>query len=174
MRYYRSQSLSQKERTYQFLYLVSMLLLTQLLLGLIFLSSYQSPFSQTTVLDAQLVEQYNQFNDLQKTVEPVMKETFQKISQLQATSPQPQVEDDLARRIDAVASFFSHTNSYDPRKEGYRQIANFYQMYFEDKKIVGRKTENTEQFRKEFEECSIGFKDKKQQLIQRKNMQLAK
>lgn len=171
---YRSPSLSQKERTYQFLYLVIMLLLTQVLLGFIFLSSYHSPFSQIALLDAQLLEQQKQFNEQQKAVEPLIIETFQKISQLQAVSPQPQVEDDLTRRIHDVTSFFNDTSSYDPRKEGYRQIGSFYQMYFEDKKIVARKMENTQQFRKDFEECTIGFKDKEQQLIQRKNMQLTK
>lgn len=170
----RSQSLSQRERIYQFLYLVLMLVLTQIALGLLFLSSYHSPFSQIALLDAQLLEQQKQFNEQQKAVEPFVIEAFQKISQLQAVSPQPQLENEIVRGIHGVSNFFGSTTCCDPRKEGYRQLGDFYEMYFEDKKIAARKTENIQQFRKDFEECTIGFKDKEQQLIQRKNIQLAR
>ncbi|MBB1149219.1 hypothetical protein H4K35_03575 [Myroides sp. NP-2] len=171
---YQTKTLAQKEHTYQFLYLLFLLLLTQLILGLIFLSSYQSPFSTIALMDAELLEQKNLFNAKQKEVEPFVVETFQKISELKENMPQPQVENDLLRRMETMAHFFNHSNSYDPRKEGYRQIGDFYQMYFEDKKIQARKSENIQHFRKEFEECSIGFKDKEQQLIQRKNIQMSR
>lgn len=60
------------------------------------------------------------------------------------------------------------------RKEAYLQIANFYKMYFEDKKIAAKRTENIRLFEQQFQECSIGFKDKEQELTQKKNAMLAR
>ena len=47
-------------------------------------------------------------------------------------------------------------------------------MYFEDKKIAAKKTENIKLFEQQFEECSIGFKEKEQQLAQKKNAIIAR
>ncbi|MBB1139391.1 type VI secretion system transmembrane protein TssO [Myroides sp. WP-1] len=165
------QTLSRGEKMYQFLYLLGMLVLSQALLGVICLRNYRSPFSQSALLDSQLLEQNNKFNKQQKLVEPLVESAFHKINILNDTSPQPQVENDVITSINAVANSFANTAIYDPRKEAYMQISYFYQMFFEDKKIAAKKTENTLQFSKQFEECSIGFKDKEQQLNQRKNMQ---
>ena len=167
----RKQSLSPVEKIYQLLYLLGILVLSLVLLGFICFGNSRSPFAQATILDTQLLEQQNRFRAHQKLVQPLVESTFHKINQLEFVSPQPQVENDILTNINAVANSFANTNIYDPRKEVYLQISYFYQMFFEDKKIAAKKTENTQQFLKQFEECSIGFKDKEQQLIQQKNAQ---
>ena len=77
-------------------------------------------------------------------------------------------ENNIVYGINDVVSFFQNgENINDIRKDAYPQIAKFYKMYFNDKKIVSSKTENIKSFEKQFDECSIGFKEKKSQLFQR-------
>lgn len=169
-----TQILSRKERIYHFLYLTIMVIFAQILLVYACLDGFRSPFSQVIILDTQMLEQKTRFNEQQKNVEPLLSLVFQKINTLECRSPQPQVENDIFMNINNVANCFGDKTIYDPRKEAYKQISYFYQMYFEDKKILAKKRENTQQFVKQFEECSIGFKEKEQQLIQRKNRQLTR
>ncbi|MCC9043541.1 type VI secretion system transmembrane protein TssO [Myroides sp. M-43] len=168
------QSLSKTERRYQFFYLVAMLVVSLILLGIVFLRGFNSPFSNQTVLEIQMLEQKYKFIEQQNIVEPLLESTFNKVSILSFETPQPFVENDITNSINEVANSFANVPIYDPRKEAYIQIGYFYKMYFEDKKIIAKKSENIKLFRKQFEECSIGFKDKEQQLVQRRNALLAR
>jgi hypothetical protein len=89
-------------------------------------------------------------------------------------SLQPFAENDIENSINNVANSFGNTEVYDTRKDAYLQIAQFYKMFFEDKKIAAKKTENIKLFQQQFEECSIGYKDKEQQLAQKKNAILSR
>lgn len=169
-----NQSLSKVERRYQFFYLVIMLVVILFLLSLLCLRGFNSPFSNETALDIQMLEQKYKFIEQQNTVEPLLESTFNKISILKFETPQPFVENDITNNINEVANSFANVPIFDPRKEAYIQIGYFYKMYFEDKKIMAKKSENIKLFRRQFEECSIGFKDKEQQLVQRKNALLTR
>ena len=79
-------SLSKRERRYQFFYLLGMLLVVLLVSGFVFLRKFQSPFTQTDVMDIQLLAQKNKFSEQQKIVEPLLKNTFTKISILKVES----------------------------------------------------------------------------------------
>ena len=161
-------SLSKRERRYQFFYLLGMLLVVLLVSGFVFLRKFQSPFTQTDVMDIQLLAQKNKFSEQQKIVEPLL------ISILKVEKPQPFVENDIKSSINDLANYFQSNEVFDTRKNDYLQIAKFYRMYFEDKKIAAKKTENIKLFEQQFEECSIGFKEKEQQLAQKKNAIIAR
>ena len=167
-------SLSKRERRYQFFYLLGMLLVVLLVSGFVFLRKFQSPFTQTDVMDIQLLAQKNKFSEQQKIVEPLLKNPFTKISILKVEKPQPFVENDIKSSINDLANYFQSNEVFDTRKNDYLQIAKFYRMYFEDKKIAAKKTENIKLFEQQFEECSIGFKEKEQQLAQKKNAIIAR
>lgn len=167
-------SLSKRERRYQFFYLLGMLLVVLLVSGFVFLRKFESPFTQTDVMDIQLLAQKNKFSEQQKIVEPLLKNTFTKISILKVEKPQPFVENDIKSSINDLANYFESNEVFDTRKNDYLQIAKFYRMYFEDKKIAAKKTENIKLFEQQFEECSIGFKEKEQQLAQKKNAIIAR
>ena len=92
-------SLSKRERRYQFFYLLGMLLVVLLVSGFVFLRKFQSPFTQTDVMDIQLLAQKNKFSEQQKIVEPLLKNTFTKISILKVEKPQPFVENDIKSSI---------------------------------------------------------------------------
>ena len=167
-------SLSKQERRYQLFYLIIMLFLTLLVMGILTLRNVDSPFSQPDILEIQMLSQKNKFSDQAKIVSPLLESTFRKINILKLEMPPPFVENDIKNNINEVANSFENTNIYDPRKEAYFQIAQFYKMFFEDKKIAAKKTENIHLFEKQFEECAIGFKDKEQQLAQKTNAILSR
>ncbi|HZH72127.1 MAG TPA: type VI secretion system transmembrane protein TssO [Mariniphaga sp.] len=167
-------SLSSREKQYQFVYLLGMLILAIVLFCTIFLRRFESPFSESNTLETQMLEQKNKFAQQQSLVAPLLETSYRKISILQLETPQPFAENDIKNSINDVANSFENTTIYDTRKEGYLQIAQFYKMYFEDKKIAAKKAENITLFEKQFEECSIGFKDKEQQLSQKQNAMLSR
>jgi len=84
------------------------------------------------------------------------------------------LENEIRYSINDIANIFETVNITDPRKESYKQIAQFYKMYVEDKNIAGKKNENIKIFTKQFEDCSIGFKERKNQKLQRDNALLMK
>jgi hypothetical protein len=167
-------SLSKREKRYQFIYLLGMSMLAALVFGIIIFRKFGSSFSGTDTLEIQMLEQKNKFAQQQLVVFSLLKTSYKKISILKQQTPQPFAENDIKNSINDVANCFENVNIYDTRKEGYLQIAQFYKMYFEDKKIAAKKSENITLFQKQFEECSIGFKDSEQQLSQKKNAMLSR
>lgn len=161
-------TLSKKERHYQFLYLIVMLFAALIFLGIIFLKGYDSPFSDEDIVSVQSLEEKAKFDQKQKQSFKVLDSTFSMINRLTDEGPQPFEENNIVYGINDVVSFFQNgENINDIRKDAYPQIAKFYKMYFNDKKVVSSKTENIKSFEKQFDECSIGFKEKKSQLFQR-------
>lgn len=167
-------SLSKQERRYHLVYLISILFLTIFVMGVLILKKVDSPFSQADILEIQMLSQKNKFSDQAKIISPLLESTFRKINILKLETPQPFAENDIKNSINEVANSFENTTIYDPRKEAYFQIAQFYKMFFEDKKIAAKRAENIQLFEKQFEECSIGFKDKEQQLAQKTNAILSR
>ncbi|SMP35916.1 type VI secretion system transmembrane protein TssO [Chryseobacterium profundimaris] len=161
-------TLSKKERHYQFLYLILMLFAALIFMGIIFLRGFQSPFSDNDIVSIQMLEEKAKFDLKQKQSFKVMDSTFSMINKLTDEAPQPFVENNIMYGINDVAGYYQNGNNInDIRKEAYPQIAKFYKMYFNDKKIISSKTENIKNFEKQFDECSIGFKEKRSQLFQR-------
>jgi len=160
-------SLSKKEKHQHFFYLLLLLGAAIIILGFIFFRNYQSPFSSEASYEMQLLEQKNKFASLQEEISPLLHKTFDKIDGLQLKSLQPYVETDIENNINQIANASNNDKISDPRKESFLQIARYYKMYFDDKKIAAKKTENILLFEKQFTECSIGFKEREQQLAQK-------
>ncbi|MFC3161043.1 hypothetical protein SAMN05443633_101121 [Chryseobacterium arachidis] len=160
-------TLSKKEKHYQFLYLILMLFAAIIFLGILFLKGFESPFSDEDVISIQSLEEKAKFDQKQKFTFKLLDSTFSQIDRLKDEAPQPFVENNIMNGINDVANQLANDNTTDIRKDAYPQIAKFYKMYFDDKKVISSKTENIKSFEKQFEECSIGFKEKKSQLFQR-------
>ncbi|MNK65088.1 hypothetical protein D3C87_843740 [compost metagenome] len=166
--------LSNKEKRYYFLYLLGLLFFAVLLLSVIILYRYESPFNNSDILAIQTLEEKVKFDDRQKIAQPVVDSTFNKIEKVSAENQNPLLENEIRYSINDIANIFETVNITDPRKESYKQIAQFYKMYVEDKNIAGKKNENIKIFTKQFEDCSIGFKERKNQKLQRDNALLMK
>jgi hypothetical protein len=162
-------TLSKKEKHYQFLYLLLMLFAGIIFLGIIFLKGFESPFSDSDTLAVQNLEQKAKFDRQQKLVQPVLDSTFAKITRLTDEGGQSFEENEIMTKINDVENSFNNTDVSDIRRDAYPQIAHFYKMYFDDKKRISAETDNIKKFEKQFEDCSIGFKETKSQLMQRQN-----
>ena len=161
-------SLSRKEKHQHFFYLLLLLVAGAVLLYFIFLRQFASPFGNNIGFEMQLLEQKKQFEKMQADIQPFLEKTFNKIDALPPSGLQAFTEADIKNSINQIANASENDKVQDIRKESYLQIAQFYKIYFEDKKIAGKKADNILLFEKEFTECNIGFKDKETQLAQKK------
>jgi len=162
-------TLSKKEKRYQFVYLIFMLMAALILLSIIFLKTFASPFSDADVFSLETLDQKAKYNERQKLMIPIIDSTFNSISKLTAEMPQPLEENEIKYKINDINGAYDNVNVNDLRKEGYHQIAAFYTMYFVDKKNVSKITDDIKAFEKQYEDCTIGYKDRKRDLIQRTN-----
>ncbi|PKF73785.1 type VI secretion system transmembrane protein TssO [Chryseobacterium sp. PMSZPI] len=162
-------TLSKKERHYQFFYLILMLVTAMIFLGVIFLKGFESPFSDEDVRGIQNLEQKVEFEQHQKIVIPIMDSTYTLISKLTDETPQPFVENNIIVGVNDLANYFNGYDVVDIRKDAYPQIAKFYKMYFDDKKVISTTSEDIKKFEKQVEDCRIGFKDKQNKLYEREN-----
>ncbi|GAB0156695.1 hypothetical protein CHRYSEOSP005_19620 [Chryseobacterium sp. Alg-005] len=160
-------TLSKKEKHYQFFYLILMLIAAIIFLSIIFLKGYKSPFSDEDIVSIRYLEQKAKFDQQQKFTQRLQDSTFAQIQKLTDEVPQPFVENNIMYGINDIANYYQSNDITDIRKDAYPQIAKFYKMYFEDKKIISTTTEDIKEFEKQVEECRIGFKDKQNQLFQR-------
>lgn len=162
-------TLSKKEKRYYFIYLLGMLLLALIFLCIIFLSKLESPFVHSDALAIKTLQEKSFFDNRQQAIQPTVDSTFIKLKKLSTDNPQPVEENELKYEINDIKNAFSDINTIDTRKDNYVQIAKFYKMYYDDKKIIVKKNENVKSFTKQYEECTIGMKDMQQQISQRKN-----
>lgn len=160
-------TLSKKERHYQFFYLILMLVTAMFFLGIIFLKGFVSPFSDEDIRGIQNLEEKAEFEQHQKVVLPIMDSTYTMISKLTNEAPQPFVENNIQVGINDLNSYFNGYDVTDIRKDAYPQIAKFYKMYFEDKKVISTTSEDIKKFDKQVEDCRIGFKNKQNRLYER-------
>lgn len=164
-------TLSKKERHYQFLYLIAMLVAALLFLGILFLKGFESPFSDEDIVSVQNLEEKAKFDQKQKLSFKTLDSTFSMINRVTDQPVEPFTESNIIYGTNDVANYFqSGDNIIDIRKDAYPQIAKFYKMYYDDKKIISSKTENIKNLERQAEECSIGFKEKKSQLFQKATM----
>jgi len=167
-------TLSKREQQYQFTYLLAMALLV-IGAGIYLISRrFATPLSGNDVLEIQMLAERNKFSRQQYLVFPLIHNAYKKIHILNDSDLHPFAAHDIKNSINAIANSFENSGIYDSRKEGYIQMAQFYKMYLEDKIIAVKKMENITLFEKQYEECAIGFKDKEQQLAQKKNAILSR
>lgn len=162
-------TLSKKEKRYQFVYLILMLITALLLFSILFLKNYTSPFSSSSeFISLETLDQKAKFDERQKVMQVIVDSTFSKIQNLTTEMPQPVEENEIKYDINDINGAFQNHNTNDLRKEGYPQIAMFYMMHFYDKKNVSKISEDIKKFEKQYEDCTIGYREKKQNLLQRK------
>lgn len=155
-------SLSKREKRYEFIYLIGLLVLTVVVLGAVVLHKFDSPFAKNVTLENQMLEQKRKFAKQQDLVAPLLEETYAKISILKREMPQPFIENDIKSSINEIANSFENIDVFDTRKAGYLQIAEFYKMFYTDKIIITKLGEDIELFERQFEECAIGLEGIKQ------------
>ncbi|MFV0531925.1 MAG: type VI secretion system TssO [Flavobacteriales bacterium] len=162
-------TLSKKEKRHYFLYLIGMLFFTVLVISLITLGRIGSPFSEADYHSEMVLQEKIKFDKAQNSVQKVIDSTFTKLDKMDPEKSTITEENQIEREIGDINSSFVITDAKDPRQKAYTQVAKFYRMYFEDKKSIIAVKNNTELLQKEYEDCSVGYKDKQQAIRQREN-----
>ncbi|MCC2590643.1 type VI secretion system TssO [Chryseobacterium sp. MFBS3-17] len=165
-------TLSNKEKRHYFLYLLAMLFFAVLILSLILLAKFRSPFSDADLVSIQVLQEKAKFEDRQAKTIYVLDSAFSKIERLPLETRNTFEANEIQYSINDIPNVFETVNTTDPRKQSYVQIARFYEMFFRDKEMASKMNENMKFYKKQAEDCAIGVKEKKQQLLNRDNSML--
>lgn len=162
-------TLSKKEKRYHFLYLVGMLVIATILLAIIFLPRYRSPFSEADITTIQLLEQKAKFEQQQKLSFPVIDSAFAKINKLPIEDISAVDLRDSRDYVRDIGTFSENTVINDPRRESFAQVSSFYKMFYTDKEAAANKNKNIKYFKEQYEECNDGYVRKRSEVSQRNN-----
>ena len=162
-------TLSKKEKRYQFVYLILMLILALLFLGIIFLKGFSSPFSDADVNSLQILEQKTKFNQQQKLGFKLIDTAFARVNRLSVEEEQTVEKREAEYAIQDVANTYQNYPVHDNRKRAFPQIGTFFKMYMTDKGRIKSLNEDIKHFEKQYEDCQIGYRDKSQSLRDRNN-----
>lgn len=162
-------SLSNKEKQHYFLYLLGMLLVTVVVLSVITLRKFSSPFDDADLRSVLVLQQKTRLDDAQKSMQKVIDSTFVKLDKLDPEKSDPLEENSIGMGISEIGTAFKTTAETDNRQKGYARIANFYTMYGMDKKNYLITQENIELFKKQYDDCTTYAKDRSQRRSQREN-----
>ncbi|PZF72739.1 type VI secretion system TssO [Taibaiella soli] len=163
-----STSVVEKEHQYYFYYLLLLVTAGLLLLAFIFLRGMESPFSNNLAFEMRLLEDRQQMDILQKETTQYIPNLFEKINTLPIGQLKGSTKSDLKIDIASISSIAGKHDLNDSRKDSYRQVADFFEMYLLDKEIAFARLQDINLFTNLCNDCNIGFKEKQRQLAQKK------
>lgn len=149
-------ALSKKEKLHYFFYLLGLLLVTILIISVITLRNFNSPFLNSKLDDVSKLNEKSKFDAAQKDYLKNMDSTFAKISKLDPDHYNQLDEFDITediKKIDNALTTFS-----DPRKEAYPIIADYYRMYLSDKENFRLTQKNIENLKLMYDDCMTNEK----------------
>lgn len=167
-------TLSRRERRYYFFYLLLLLLITLVILSFVFIGARKKDTVETIAFEVSLLQQHNYYIKKQDEIYPFLERTFNKINEMRVDKNQAFIQNDIQNDISNISAIQNNAQYKDPRFEDYKQVALFFKMFFNDKIKIARKNENVALFEKQFADCSIGYKEKEQQLVQKKALSSAR
>ena len=151
------------EKTIGFVY-VSLLFAASTIIGCLCLTHYAN---DKTVTDKKFViakmDRIREFQNIQNKQEQIIDSMYNKIRNFDPTVNASYEEDDIKFYLNVIERLHGE-NSYDGRYRIFYQISAFYNMWFADKKELWSKQQNIARFRKNLEECEIGFQKKTEEL----------
>lgn len=165
-------TLSRKEKRYYFLYLLGMLCFAVGVVAVAVLFSHPSPFSESDMHAIYTLQEKNRFEEARKPFQKQTDSTFSKLEKFDAEKTSPLEENDIKMGISEIQNAFALTNVKDPRISAFEQIGRFYKMFYDDKKSAAVIEDNIRIFEKQFDDCSVGYRDRRQQMMQRENAEL--
>ncbi|WP_131535984.1 type VI secretion system TssO [Pedobacter nototheniae] len=158
--------LNHTEKRHYFIYLVIMfVVITGILMALIFRKS-PNPFSTASYSDVSFINQEQFFLEKQKEAVPLYDSVLVKIEGLQNVPTNLVLEIDIKNQINTLNSYYENLSNRDPRFIGFKQMAVFEKMHFEDMLVMKKKMENIKLFQSQLDQCQIGYKDKETRLNQ--------
>lgn len=141
-----------------------MLLITILVLSVITLRKFNSPFSEVNLSNINKLEEKAKFDEAQIYTQKLMDSTFSRIDKLDPQKSSMMEEHDVKVGIETIGNAFKNTSYKDPRKEGYAKIAKFYSMYQVDKQTMKKTINNIELNEKRYDACKADVNAKLQNM----------
>ncbi|WP_443939955.1 type VI secretion system TssO [Pedobacter sp. MW01-1-1] len=160
--------LNQTEKRHYFIYLILLFLVVMTILVVLIFRKNPNPFASVNYADLSFVEQEGYFLKKQKEVVPMYDSVFVKIEGMQNTPSNLVLEIDIKNQINNLHAYYDDSHNRDPRFMGFKQMALFEKMHFEDMIIMKKKLENIRLFQAQLDQCQIGYKDKETRLNQLK------
>lgn len=144
-----------------------MLLAAMILLGILFLNRFESPFDSSDVITLKRLEQKSKFDLEQKNIQKIVDSTFMKISHLDAENQEAMTVHDIEKNTEFISTTKKRFITPDERIDGYPLIAEFYEMYMEDKNMVKNITDDVKRLEVTVKNCEMGYKNNEQRLFDR-------
>ncbi|MFN3022011.1 type VI secretion system TssO [Chryseobacterium sp. TY3] len=160
-------TLSKKEKKHYFFYLLGMLFFTVILLSVAFLYRYASPFADSDLHSVSILQEKTRFDETQKSFAIKTDSLFAKLMKFDPEKAPPGDENEIEFGISEINNGFKQGNFSDGRKEFYPQMAEFYNMYFIDKKTLKLTGENIKNKKNQLDNCMVGYNRNRSEMVQR-------
>jgi len=146
-----------KEKTIAFIYVTIVFTVVTLLCCIsIFYYNETSRTYQHKEYVISKMDRVRQFQNMQSKQVEVTDSIFNKIRDFKPSVNASYEENDIKFFLNELKHIYEDKN-YDERYKIFAQYANFYNMWFGDKKELWSKKENVVTFKKNLEECEIGL-----------------
>lgn len=157
-------TMNQKEKIFGFIYV---LLLFVAIAGICnWLIFYYNPdfklFSQKKFVITKM-NRIREFQDMQNSYSLTMDSLYSKIDKYNPGVNAVYEENDILYMVNSLKNVYE-ARSWDTRYKSFLHIADFYYMWFTDKKELWSKKDNIAKFKKNLEECEIGLTNKKNEM----------
>jgi hypothetical protein len=153
--------MNQKEKVMGFVYvLILFLFITSSCCILLFM--YNSNYNELKQKDfiVNKVNRSSEYRDAQKKAESTIDLLFGKIAVYDPGVNAVYEEDNIKFLVNELRDIYEK-HPLDTRYKSFLHVANFYYMWYADKKALWTLTANIRQFTKDLEECELGLSNKK-------------
>jgi hypothetical protein len=106
------------------------------------------------------MKRVNEYQNAQKKTEPVIDLLYNKINVYDPGVNAVYEEDNIKFLVNELKNIYEK-HPLDTRYKSFMHIANFYYMWYADKKTLWTLRTNIERFTKNLEECELGLANKK-------------
>jgi len=157
--------MNQKEKIMGFIY-VFLLFAAITTACCLLLFYYNSDFLQFNQKDFAVnkMNRMKEYQNSQNQAVSMMDSLYKRIDKFQPLVTAVYEENDINFMINELKNVYEQ-HAYDIRYKSFNHVSLFYLMWFNDKKELGTKRDNVMRLKKNLEDCEVGVKSKKNDLM---------
>lgn len=154
-------TMNQKEKTMGFAYVIILFLtITIACCLLLFLNnSGYNTYKQKDFIISKM-ERVKDFRETQKQAMTTVNDIHDRINNFNPGINAVYEEDNIKYMIRELKNIYEK-NQLDTRYKSFMHLADYYYMWYADKKTLWSKNENINRFQKDLQECELGLQSKK-------------
>ena len=153
------QTKNRREQIYGFVH-VSLFFVVTTVVCCFCLSYYSNKSDARKENAIKKMERIRSFQSVQSEQAAAVDSISSKIRNFNLTIQARYEEDDIKHHLNNIKDLYEK-NDHDKRYKIFYQVADFYNMWFADKKELWSREQNIVEFKKNLEDCSIGLQKKK-------------